>query len=97
MTHKKALRMMDSLNDLGNAMTALKWPGTVHTDHGTEIPDTAEIYKKLYDLQHEFFDMETDLHDCVNELCYQCGKYHRAYEGSCDGCRWLAVKEGFRD
>ena len=39
---------------------------------------------------------ESDLHDCVNELCYQCGKYHTAYEGSCDGCRWLKVKEGFR-
>lgn len=36
------------------------------------------------------------LKDCVNELCYQCGKYHTAYEGSCDGCRWLTVKEGFR-
>lgn len=40
---------------------------------------------------------ESDLRDCVNELCYQCGKYHTAFEGSCDGCRWLAVKEGFRD
>ena len=39
---------------------------------------------------------ESDLKDCVNELCYQCGKYHTAYEGSCDGCRWLKVKEGFR-
>ena len=38
---------------------------------------------------------ESDLHDCVNELCYQCGQYKTAHLGSCDGCRWLAVKEGF--
>lgn len=36
------------------------------------------------------------LKDCVNELCYQCGQYKTAHLGSCNGCRWLAVKEGFR-
>ena len=40
--------------------------------------------------------IESDLHDCVNELCYQCGQYKTAHLGSCNGCRWLAVKEGFR-
>ena len=23
-----------------------------------------------------------------NELCYLCGKYREAHNGSCDGCRW---------
>ena len=41
-------------------------------------------------------NIESDLKDCVNELCYQCGKYHTSFEGSCDGCRWLTIKEGFR-
>jgi len=40
--------------------------------------------------------MASDLHDCVNELCLKCGQYREAYKGACDGCRWLAVKEGLR-
>ena len=40
--------------------------------------------------------IESDLHDCVNELCYQCGQYKTAHLGSCDDCRWKAVKEGLR-
>lgn len=39
---------------------------------------------------------ESDLKDCVNELCYQCGKYKTAHLGSCDDCRWRKVKEGLR-
>ena len=39
---------------------------------------------------------ESDLKDCVNELCLKCGSYHESYLGACDGCRWKAVKEGFR-
>ena len=41
-------------------------------------------------------DADSDLHDCVNELCLKCGSYHDAYAGACDGCRWKTVKEGFR-
>ncbi len=40
--------------------------------------------------------MRVDLKDCVNELCLKCGAYHESYLGACDGCRWKAVKEGFR-
>ena len=39
---------------------------------------------------------ESDLKDCVNELCLKCGAYHESYLGACDGCRWKTVKEGFR-
>lgn len=28
------------------------------------------------------------LRDCRNVLCLRCGKYHEAYLGACDGCRW---------
>lgn len=24
----------------------------------------------------------------INELCQCCGKYKKAHEGACDGCRW---------
>ena len=30
----------------------------------------------------------TDIADLKNELCWLCGKYKTAHEGSCDGCRW---------
>ena len=40
--------------------------------------------------------MRVDLKDCVNELCLKCGNYHESYLGTCDGCRWKTVKEGFR-
>ena len=40
---------------------------------------------------------ESDLRDCVNELCYQCGSYREAHNGVCNGCRWLTLKEGFRE
>lgn len=39
---------------------------------------------------------ERDLKDCVNELCLKCGSFREAHLGACDGCRWKAVKEGFR-
>ena len=39
---------------------------------------------------------DSDFHDAVNELCYQCGAYKRAHEGACDHCRWKKVKEGFQ-
>ena len=39
---------------------------------------------------------ESDLRDCVNELCLKCGCYREAHLGACNGCRWKAVKEGFR-
>lgn len=40
---------------------------------------------------------ESDLKDCVNELCYQCGKYSEQHLGACNGCRWKEVKDGFYD
>lgn len=40
--------------------------------------------------------IESNLHDCVNELCLQCGQYRTEHLGSCDSCRWKKVKEGLR-
>lgn len=30
----------------------------------------------------------SDIHAMRNELCQYCGKYKKAHEGACDGCRW---------
>lgn len=29
-----------------------------------------------------------DFKDCLNELCYQCGRFIDEHRGACDGCRW---------
>lgn len=29
-----------------------------------------------------------ELWHCRNELCLRCGKYHEAYKGACDDCRF---------
>lgn len=47
-------------------------------------------------LQADQDNVRAELKDCVNELCYQCGDYKTAHMGSCDDCRWKAVKEGLR-
>lgn len=31
---------------------------------------------------------QSELHAMKNELCQCCGKYKKAHEGACDGCRW---------
>ena len=65
----------------------------------SELPGGTSLEVSLHttELISVISKAESDLHDCVNELCYQCGKYHTAFEGSCDGCRWLEVKVSFRD
>lgn len=42
-------------------------------------------------------DIESDLRDCVNELCLKCGNYREQHLGACNGCRWKEVKDGFYD
>lgn len=32
--------------------------------------------------------LAADRKDLINELCQYCGKYKKAHEGACDGCRW---------
>lgn len=32
--------------------------------------------------------IKQDFKDCLNELCYQCGRYKNEHRGACDGCRW---------
>ena len=58
--------------------------------------DMLKVSSHLTELICVVDSTESDLRDCVNELCYQCGKYRDEYLGACDGCRWKAVKEGFR-
>lgn len=51
---------------------------------------------EIVQLQAKNKELRVDLKDCVNELCLKCGQYKTQHLGSCDGCRWNTVKEGFR-
>lgn len=93
--HEKSEQLMDAINDMGNALTSAKWPDAVETAHGTTIPATKEIFPKLVAGQKEFYSLETDFHDAVNELCYKCGSYKKEHEGACDGCRWQKPRRGW--
>lgn len=64
----------------------------------TELPGGTDVQISIHamELISAITGAESDLKDCVNELCLKCGAYHESYLGACDGCRWKAVKEGFR-
>jgi len=64
----------------------------------TNLPggDGFDISMHCMKLISEITSTEGELRDCVNELCLKCGSYREAHLGACDGCRWKAVKEGFR-
>jgi hypothetical protein len=64
----------------------------------TELPGGTDVQISMHamELISAITGTESDLKDCVNELCLKCGAYHESYLGACDGCRWKAVKEGFR-
>ena len=65
----------------------------------TDLPGGTDFEVSLHamNLISAITDAESDLKDCVNELCFKCGKYHESYLGACDGCRWNEVKVSFRD
>ena len=59
-------------------------------------PEEAEaLYRQLMDAYHDVHELETDFHDCVNELCLKCGSYRNEHKGACNGCRWLTKRRGW--
>ena len=84
--------MIEDLNDLGNLLTVLKWP-SVETDINEY--DAKTIFKNLMADYEKVMTLETDYHDCLNELCLKCGNYQQEHKGACDGCRWLKPRRGW--
>ena len=60
--------------------------GGLMRDIENEIADLLEL---------KMANLPSDFHDCVNELCQQCGQYKREHEGACDDCRWLKQRRGW--
>ena len=45
-------------------------------------------------METQLMRFQSELKDCANELCYQCGSYKHQHEGACDGCRWASRRHG---
>lgn len=86
-------RISDAINNLGNDLTGAGWP---EGEKDGRTYRTSSTFRELVITAGDVAGVESDLRDCVNELCLKCGNYHEAYVGACDGCRWKTVKEGFR-
>ena len=56
------------------------------------IPDRKE--KTIIRLTEIVKARESELKDCVNELCYRCGKYRNEHCGACKDCRWWPIRNG---
>ena len=63
----------------------------------TDLPGgtAPEISLHVMTLVSAIQNAESDLRDCVNELCLKCGNYREDHLGACNGCRWKEVKHGF--
>ena len=74
----------------------VKTLGNIIDEKTTDSCTTSRLVGDIAQIHVQVDMLETDLRDCVNELCLQCGQYREAHNGACDDCRWLKVKEGFR-
>ena len=74
----------------------VKTLGNIIDEKTTDICTTSRLVGDVTQIYVKVDMLETDLRDCVNELCLQCGQYKEAHNGACDNCRWLKVKEGLR-
>ena len=82
----------DAINALGNDLTGAGWPEGEGFDG--RAYNTGEKFKELAIVAGNVAFMESNLRDCVNELCYRCGQYRMEHKGACDDCRWKEVRHG---
>jgi len=86
---KLTKRLSDAINNLGNDLTGAGWPEG--KKNGRSF-NTGERFRELVITASDVAFMESELRDCVNELCLKCGQYRREHEGACNGCRWKDVR-----
>ena len=79
----------DAMNNLGNDLTGARWPAG--EKDGRKF-DTSVTFRELVITAGDVAGMESDLRDCVNELCLRCGSYLEEHLGACDSCRWKEVR-----
>ena len=59
-----------------------------YEDTGLTPGDINELLDMAVSKTDKVLRLKEELHTIKNELCQYCGKYKKAHEGSCDGCRW---------
>ena len=57
-------------------------------EYVNELTDLLANQRKIID------KYKRQLKDCVNELCYRCGKYQNEHLGACSGCKWKVIRNG---
>jgi len=83
--------IIDAINNLGNDLTGAGWPAG--EKNGRQF-DTSTTFRELVIKAGNVAWIESELRDCVNELCLKCGDYKLEHEGACNGCRWKDVRNG---
>ena len=58
--------------------------------HGCTLHnDTQRCQERVLDAAADLIEnQQREIEALRNELCQYCGKYKRAHEGACNGCRW---------
>lgn len=82
-------RLSDAINALGNDLTGAGWP---EGEKDGRKFNTGATFRELVITAGDAAGVESDLRDCVNELCYKCGQYREEHLGACNGCRWKDVR-----
>lgn len=59
-----------------------------YEDTGLTPGDVEELIKMTASKTDKVLRFKEELHAMKNELCQYCGKYKKAHNGACDGCRW---------
>lgn len=86
---KLTTALSDAINHLGNELTGAGWPEG-KKDGRTYCTSTA--FRELVITAGDVAGVESDLRDCVNELCLRCGIYREEHLGACNDCRWKEVR-----
>lgn len=86
---KLTKRLSEAINNLGNELTGAGWPEG--KKDGRKFC-TSTAFRELVITASDVAFMESELRDCVNELCLKCGQYRREHDGACNGCRWKEVR-----
>ena len=72
-------------------MRALKSNAEVNHHAAVMMMMAADLIETL---QAQLAASQRMAQDARNELCLNCGRYHEAHNGSCDGCRWKENEHG---
>ena len=86
---KLSKQISDAINNLGNDLKGAGWPEG--KKNGRKFC-TSTAFRELVITACDVAGVESDLRDCLNELCHKCGQYREEHLGACNGCRWKEVR-----